>query len=52
MLQSASPGNLASGLLEAKEFVEKLPGRVNRVLDGLANNQLVVPGPRDRREPS
>lgn len=40
MLQSASPGNLASGLLEAKEFVEKLPGRVNRVLDGLANNQL------------
>lgn len=40
MLQSASPGNLASALLEAKEFVEKLPGRVNRVLDGLANNQL------------
>ncbi len=40
MLQSASPGSLASGLLEAKEFVEKLPGRVNRVLDGLANNQL------------
>ncbi|HEY6052099.1 MAG TPA: AarF/UbiB family protein, partial [Thermoanaerobaculia bacterium] len=40
MLRSASPGNLAAGLLEAKEFVEKLPGRVNRVLDGLANNQL------------
>ena len=40
MLHSASPGNLAAGLLEAKEFVEKLPGRVNRVLDGLANNQL------------
>jgi ubiquinone biosynthesis protein len=40
MLQSASPGSLASGLLEAKEFAEKLPGRVNRVLDGLANNQL------------
>jgi len=40
MLQSASPGNLATALLEAKEFAEKLPGRVNRVLDGLANNQL------------
>ena len=40
MLQSASPGNIAAGLLEAKEFVEKLPGRVNKVLDGLANNQL------------
>ena len=40
MMRSVSPGNLAAGLLEAKEFVEKLPGRVNRVLDGLANNQL------------
>ena len=40
MLQSASPGNLATSLLEAKEFAEKLPGRVNKVLDGLANNQL------------
>jgi predicted unusual protein kinase regulating ubiquinone biosynthesis (AarF/ABC1/UbiB family) len=40
MLQSASPGNLATALLEAKEFAEKLPSRVNRVLDGLANNQL------------
>ena len=40
MMRSASPGSIASGLLEAKEFVEKLPGRVNKVLDGLANNEL------------
>jgi ubiquinone biosynthesis protein len=40
MLQSASPGRLAEALLEAKEFAEKLPGRVNRVLDLVANNEL------------
>ena len=40
MLQSASPGRIAEALLEAKEFAEKLPGRVNRVLDLVANNEL------------
>ncbi|HZI66524.1 MAG TPA: AarF/ABC1/UbiB kinase family protein, partial [Thermoanaerobaculia bacterium] len=27
-------------LLEAKDFIEKLPGRVNKVLDILSNNEL------------
>jgi ubiquinone biosynthesis protein len=40
MLKSASPANLYASLLEAKDFVQKLPGRVNKVLDILANNQL------------
>ena len=40
MAKSASPSNLYAGLLEAKDFVEKLPGRVNKVLDIVANNQL------------
>ncbi|MDQ2971070.1 MAG: AarF/ABC1/UbiB kinase family protein [Acidobacteriota bacterium] len=40
MLRSASPGRMAEALLEAKEFAEKLPGRVNRVLDLVANNEL------------
>jgi ubiquinone biosynthesis protein len=40
MWKSASPGNLAATLLEAKEFVQKLPARVNRVLDLLAENDL------------
>src|SRR6202011_2972347 len=40
MWKSASPGHLAASLLEAKEFVEKLPSRVNKVLDLLAGNQL------------
>lgn len=40
MLQSASPSSLLSTVLDAKHFAEKLPGRVNRVLDSLARNEL------------
>ena len=40
MRKSASPASLYSALLEAKDFVEKLPGRVNKVLDILAKNEL------------
>ncbi|HZI67446.1 MAG TPA: AarF/ABC1/UbiB kinase family protein, partial [Thermoanaerobaculia bacterium] len=32
MAKSASPANLYASLLEAKDFVQKLPGRVNKVL--------------------
>jgi predicted unusual protein kinase regulating ubiquinone biosynthesis (AarF/ABC1/UbiB family) len=42
MMKSASPANVAANLLEAKEFVEKLPGRVNRVLDLMAENHLRI----------
>ena len=40
MIKSASPGTVLSTMLEAKHFAERLPGRVNRVLDALAGNQL------------
>ena len=40
LLQSASPGNLFSAMLDAKEFAERLPGRVNRILDLMAGNEL------------
>jgi predicted unusual protein kinase regulating ubiquinone biosynthesis (AarF/ABC1/UbiB family) len=42
MAGSATPGHLFAALLEAKEFVEKLPGRVNRVLDLVSTNSLRV----------
>ena len=42
MRQSISAGNLLGTLLETKEFVERLPSRVNRILDHIANNQLSV----------
>ena len=40
MIKSISPGNLFSNLHEAKEFTEKFPGRVNKILDLIATNRL------------
>jgi predicted unusual protein kinase regulating ubiquinone biosynthesis (AarF/ABC1/UbiB family) len=42
MLQSASPANLLAAAMDAKEFAEKLPGRVNKVMDALAEGQLTL----------
>lgn len=42
LFQGASQGNLMQGMLEAKEFVAKFPGRVNRVLDRIADNNLEI----------
>ena len=42
LLKSASPGNLFSTVLEMKDLVERLPGRVNKILDAVANNELAV----------
>ncbi|MEA2686788.1 MAG: ubiquinone biosynthesis protein [Actinomycetota bacterium] len=42
MLQSASPANILSAAMEAKEFAEKLPGRVNKVMDALAEGQMTL----------
>jgi predicted unusual protein kinase regulating ubiquinone biosynthesis (AarF/ABC1/UbiB family) len=38
--KSASAAGVFSAMLEAKEFAERLPGRVNRVLDSLAASEL------------
>lgn len=40
--KSMSPGNLFSSVLDMKEFVEKLPGRVNKILDSVANNEIEI----------
>ena len=42
MAQSVSPGRLFQNVIEVKEFAERLPSRVNRILDALANNDLQV----------
>jgi predicted unusual protein kinase regulating ubiquinone biosynthesis (AarF/ABC1/UbiB family) len=42
MLQSASPAHLLSAAMDAKEFVEKLPARVNKVMDALAEGQMTL----------
>jgi len=40
MLHAVSPSNIVSAALDAKEFAEKLPGRVNRVMEALAEGTL------------
>jgi predicted unusual protein kinase regulating ubiquinone biosynthesis (AarF/ABC1/UbiB family) len=40
MWHSLSPGSIFSAALETKEFLEKLPGRVNRFLDAVTNNDV------------
>ncbi|MEP6635796.1 MAG: AarF/UbiB family protein [Acidobacteriota bacterium] len=42
VIKSLAPGNLLGGLVEVKEFVEKLPTRVNRILDAVGNNDLRI----------
>lgn len=42
ILKSIAPGNLLTGAVEVKEFVEKLPSRVNRILDAVGNNELKI----------
>jgi predicted unusual protein kinase regulating ubiquinone biosynthesis (AarF/ABC1/UbiB family) len=42
MIQSASPAKLLSAAMDAKEFAEKLPGRVNKVMDALAEGQMTL----------
>ena len=40
IIKSVAPNNLLSGVVDLKEFVEKLPNRVNRILDSAGNNEL------------
>jgi predicted unusual protein kinase regulating ubiquinone biosynthesis (AarF/ABC1/UbiB family) len=40
LVRSVSPSRVLSTMLDAKQFAERLPGRVNKVLDALAGNEL------------
>jgi predicted unusual protein kinase regulating ubiquinone biosynthesis (AarF/ABC1/UbiB family) len=40
MAKAVSPSNLFASMLDVKEFAERLPGRVNRILDSVAGNDL------------
>jgi ubiquinone biosynthesis protein len=42
MLKSLSPGKMFAGLLEAKEFAEKLPRRLNELVDAISENRVRV----------
>ena len=40
MLKSATPANVFSAAMDIREFAERLPGRVNKIVDSLAANDL------------
>ena len=40
IVKSIAPANLLSGVVDLKEFAEKFPPRVNRILDQIGNNEL------------
>jgi predicted unusual protein kinase regulating ubiquinone biosynthesis (AarF/ABC1/UbiB family) len=40
--KTLAPGNLAARAMEMKDFVQRLPQRVNRIMDAVANNELKV----------
>lgn len=40
LLKSVTPANLIGSAVEVKEFVERLPSRVNKILDTVGDNQL------------
>lgn len=42
IIKSIAPGNILSGIVEVKEFAEKLPSRVNRILDTIGNNEMRI----------
>lgn len=42
MLKNSSPANLFSSMLEANEFIQRLPARLNRVLDAVADREVEV----------
>jgi ubiquinone biosynthesis protein len=42
MRKVASPGHLFGAVLEMKDFVGGLPGRVNKILDAVGNSELEV----------
>jgi ubiquinone biosynthesis protein len=42
VMQSVTPGRLFAAALDAKEFTERLPGRVNKVMDALAEGELTL----------
>jgi len=42
LMKSLSPGNLFSGVLELKDLVQRLPARLNKIIDAIANNEMKV----------
>jgi predicted unusual protein kinase regulating ubiquinone biosynthesis (AarF/ABC1/UbiB family) len=42
LVKSLSPGNLFGGILEIKDLLQRLPMRLNKFIDALANNEFKI----------
>lgn len=42
IFKSIEPGSVLTRVIEVKEFVERLPTRVNKILDAVGNNELKI----------
>ena len=42
VMKSLTPANLINEIIELKEFAEKLPSRINKILDTVGNNELKI----------
>ncbi len=42
MMKSLSPGNFFQNVLELKELAERMPGRLNKILEAVANNEFEI----------
>jgi len=42
MMKNVSPGKLFAGMLELNEFAEKLPRRLNQLIDAIAENRVRI----------
>jgi len=42
IVRSIEPGSVLTRVIEVKEFVERLPTRVNKILDAIGNNELKI----------
>jgi predicted unusual protein kinase regulating ubiquinone biosynthesis (AarF/ABC1/UbiB family) len=42
IVKSIEPGSILTRVIEVKEFVERLPTRVNKILDAVGNNELKI----------
>ncbi len=42
IVKSMAPANLLAGVVDLKEFAETFPGRVNRILDRVGNNEIRI----------
>jgi len=42
VVQSVEPGSILARAIEVKEFAERLPNRVNKILDAIGNNEIKI----------